>query len=352
MHEIVLPVDFQSDPESQLVSSSSDNSALPVLVSPIALQTQPPQPTTPLPQLSPLMTSHSPPLPSPHLSPHLPSSHNIPLLLQAGPSTAGETHSSCYSSDIDLRPQHQLCIAIDEGSAIVYTPSMYRNHSCGSQRSSVCSTPLTEGEVTGVIKHELKTHSRNVSETPSLPPFYSSSTSSAYHSRNSSLGSQMSSCFESDSMLNQLTDIDSCLAVHTGSNTDIRHMKLIQESRFSHRGDSSPSSCSSDLNLHHHMSKPLDPKDTIINISPLNLEETLRNLSLEKLEDYKKKLSMKSSEWIKKELDCHRDSLVVVKVSSKSKHVVHFNVKAGDIIIWEFATKKKDISFGELTLMY
>lgn len=157
----------------------------------------------------------------------------------------------------------------------------------------------------------------------------------------------MSSCFESDSMLNQLTDIDSCLAVHTGSNTDLKHVKLIQDSRFSRQGDSSPSSCSSDLNLHHHMSKPLDPKDTIINISPLNLEETLRNLSLDRVEDYKKKLSLKSSEWIKKEMECHKDSLVVVKVSSKTKHVVHFNVKAGDIIIWEFATKKKDIAFGK-----
>ena len=36
-----------------------------------------------------------------------------------------------------------------------------------------------------------------------------------------------------------------------------------------------------------------------------------------------------------------------MKVSSKTKHVVHFNVKAGDVIIWEFATKKRDIAFGE-----
>ena len=39
-------------------------------------------------------------------------------------------------------------------------------------------------------------------------------------------------------------------------------------------------------------------------------------------------------------------SLLQVKVSSKTKHVVHFNVKAGDVIIWEFATKKRDIAFG------
>lgn len=36
-----------------------------------------------------------------------------------------------------------------------------------------------------------------------------------------------------------------------------------------------------------------------------------------------------------------------MKVSSKTKHVVHFNVKAGDVIIWEFATKKRDIGFSE-----
>ena len=37
-----------------------------------------------------------------------------------------------------------------------------------------------------------------------------------------------------------------------------------------------------------------------------------------------------------------------MKVSSKSRHYVHFNVKAGDMFIWEFATKKKDIGFGKL----
>lgn len=332
-------MDFEPEFEdSSHLSSARDDHTLPVLISPVPLRNPSSLPTTPSPQpshhSSPLISTHNPVPPS--------STHAIPLLLQAGPCTVGET--SCYSSDVDLRRQHQLCIPIDEGSAVMYTPSTY--HTGGSQRSSICSAALNESEGIGVVKQEVKTHSRNVSETHSLPPFYSSSTSSAYHSRNSSLGSQMSSCFETDSMLNQLTDIDSCLAVHTGSNTDLKHLKLIQESRFSHRGDSSPSSCSSDLNLHHHMTKPLE-STTIVNISPLNLEETLRNLSLDKLEDYKKKLSMKSSEWIKKEVDCHRDSLVVVKVSSKSKHVVHFNVKAGDIIIWEFATKKKDIAFGK-----
>ena len=37
-------------------------------------------------------------------------------------------------------------------------------------------------------------------------------------------------------------------------------------------------------------------------------------------------------------------------MSSKTKHMVHYNVKCGDIIIWEFATKKRDIGFGESTM--
>jgi len=59
----------------------------------------------------------------------------------------------------------------------------------------------------------------------------------------------------------------------------------------------------------------------------------------------KKLRSFKSSEWIKKQME--KGSLIQVKVSSKTKHVVHFNVKAGDVIIWEFATKKRDIGFSE-----
>jgi hypothetical protein len=38
----------------------------------------------------------------------------------------------------------------------------------------------------------------------------------------------------------------------------------------------------------------------------------------------------------------------LTQVSSKTKHVVHYSVKCGDIIIWEFATKKRDIGFGVL----
>ena len=57
---------------------------------------------------------------------------------------------------------------------------------------------------------------------------------------------------------------------------------------------------------------------------------------------------LKSVEWIKQNIDDEKDPLVQVKVSSKTKHVVHFNVKRGDIVIWQFATKKRDISFGIL----
>ena len=113
------------------------------------------------------------------------------------------------------------------------------------------------------------------------------------------------------------------------------------------QGDSSPSSYSSELSLHQHMSKPLDRKETILKTCQVSLEDTLRNLSLEKMDKCRKSTSMKSSEWIKHQLECHKDSLVQVKVSSKTKHVVHFNVKAGDVIMWEFATKKRDISFGK-----
>lgn len=196
-----------------------------------------------------------------------------------------------------------------------------------------------------------KTHSRNVSETPSLPPFHSSSTSSAYHSRNSSLGSQLSSCcFESDSLLNQLTDIDSALAVRTGSHGDLK--------RFHRRGDTSP--CCSDLSLPTHLSSHHLPSPLLLNrvkglsLSP-SLEETLchcsstnREYILESLEEKRRASQLKSSEWIKQELEKNKESMVQVKVSSKTKHVVHYNVKCGDIIIWEFATKKRDIGFGVL----
>lgn len=288
-----------------------------------------------MPQLIPPASMHSYTItpPMPHISP-----------LSVPRATVGEFPKQCCNSDVDLYRHHQLCIAIDEDSPVKYVPSLCRNQTCSSQRSSICSSTINEGDISALVRHEYKTHSRNVSETPSLPPFHSSSTSSAYHSRNSSLGSQLSSCFESDNMSNQFTDIDS---VHTDSHSDLIRK---QDLRFSGQSDSSPSSYSSELSLHQHMSKPLDRKEAVLKMIPMNLEDTLRNLSQEKHDKCKKNISMKSSEWIKHQLECHRDSVVLVKVSSKTKHVVHFNVKAGDVIIWEFATKKKDISFGEYAL--
>lgn len=309
---VCVQVDEMSLQDNSYPSGAGDVAVLPQLIPPVPVHSY--TVTPPLPRLSPLSIPHA---------------------------TVGEFHRQCCSSDVDLHRNHQLCIAIDEDSPLKCTPSLYHNQ---SQRSSVCSH--NEGDFAALNRQEYKTHSRNVSETPSLPPFHSSSTSSAYHSRNSSLGSQLSSCFESDNMLNQLTDIDSCLALHTGSHGDLKVRR--QDSRYSRQGDSSPSSYSSELSLHQHMSKPLDRKEAVLSMSPMNLEDTLRNLSLDKLEECKKNILMKSSEWIKHQLECHKDSLVQVKVSSKTKHVVHFNVKAGDVIIWEFATKKKDIAFGKV----
>ena len=234
----------------------------------------------------------------------------------------------------------------DEDNLIAEGEMQHSSTGSASQRSSMASSTVNvtfEWEASPLCRRDLfRTHSRNVSETPSIPPFYSSSTSSAYHSRNSSLGSQMSgSCFESDSMLSQLTDLD------TGCHGDMKHPIRLQDSRYNRLGDSSPVSYSSDLSLHHHMNQPIGMHDSLLGLSPVNLEDTLKNLPMENIEERKKMASMKSSEWIKRQYERYRESLVQVKVSSKTKHVVHFNVKAGDVIIWEFATKKKDIAFGK-----
>ena len=56
---------------------------------------------------------------------------------------------------------------------------------------------------------------------------------------------------------------------------------------------------------------------------------------------------MKSGEWIRSAVE-EREGVTQVKVSSKQIHSLPFSVKAGSTIIWEFATKKRDIAFGEL----
>ena len=277
----------------------------------------------------------------------------IRLILMSEPNNPpyrpSRNHSILATDHTPLATDHTSISMEDEleGESVcswTYTPATRASYQTHSRNVSD-----TSAYTPGSSRAAHQTHSRNVSETPSLPPFYySSSTSSAYHSRNSSLGSQFSSCcFESDSMLSQLTDMDSCLALHTtGSHGDLKQQIRLQDSK--RLGDSSPTSYSSDLSLHCHMTKPIRLQDSLLGISP-KFEETLRmnrNL-LEPLVEKRKLLSVKSSEWIKREVDIN---LVQVKISSKSKHVVHFNVKAGDCIIWEFATKKRDIAFGRYSV--
>jgi hypothetical protein len=77
-------------------------------------------------------------------------------------------------------------------------------------------------------------------------------------------------------------------------------------------------------------------------------KKSKKKSKVHKWEDSLLQRGIKSVEWIKKQCEEDRDSIVQVKISSKSKHVVHFNVKAGDIVMWQFATKKRDIAFGVL----
>ena len=194
----------------------------------------------------------------------------------------------------------------------------------------------------------LPTHVRNASETPSLPPFHSSSTSSAYHSRNSSFGSQMSSCFESDSCLNQaqLTDVDSCIALHSGeSYGDKTFLRLPSDARS--WGKTCDGCYSSDLNLYCHM-RAKEGTITPLLLTPDHLDDTLRAGRVPRLslEERQKAAGVKSAEWIRKVME-EGEGVTQVKVSSKQVHAVPFSVKAGSTIIWEFATKKRDIAFGE-----
>ena len=338
-------------------SSSLDliqNDHIPQLVPPLPSSSgaegetsyHPPLPPSVSPSLSPSHQHQAPPPSLPHLLPSTQLSNHSPILTSTSATGTGSRHTGLASPEV--RFSSQLSITMEDSSSdyasdrVTYQSS---NLSSPSQRSSLCSsTANMEGDIPGFRHHYYHTHSRNLSETPSLPPFYSSSTSSAYHSRNSSMGSQMSSCcFESDSLLNEMDPA----ATRTGSYNDLKHPMRMQDSRFSRLGDSSPSSYSSDLSLHHHMNKPIGVADSLLGLSPPNLEDTLRSLPVESLEERKQMATMKSSEWIKRQMSMHRDSIVQVKISSKHKHVVHFNMKAGDIIIWEFATKKKDIGFGK-----
>lgn len=190
------------------------------------------------------------------------------------------------------------------------------------ERTSVPTTPI-EARLPSHFSH-----SRNVSETPSLPPFVSSSTSSAYHSRNSSMASQITSdCFESDS---QYTDIDSVVVTYS-SEMHTRPM-MLQEARFkfpevSAMEKSIQMQCYSigDLNA----TSPICVPEHLFMASP-TLDETLKNghnspscngqLPVlpecgEENQLSSKVAGLKSSEWIKRELRMSRQSMIQVRGS-------------------------------------
>ena len=183
--------------------------------------------------------------------------------------------------------------------------------------SSVPPTPSSDCRLSFSLVPSHMTHSRNISETPSLPPFLHSSTSSAYHSRNSSLASQITSdWFDSDS---HSTDIDSCIVMHNG---DLHRPISLQDSKFKfpdfNSVDSKNRHCFSFGDLRSSLQVP----DGVF-LPALELEDTLCTAATIKEEDVynesfdQKHLAsaMKSSEWIKKEISRARSSMVQVCVA-------------------------------------
>lgn len=189
------------------------------------------------------------------------------------------------------------------------------------ERTSVPSTPIE----TRLPSHF--THSRNVSETPSLPPFVSSSTSSAYHSRNSSMASQITSdCFETDS---QYTDIDSVVVTYS-SDIHTRSMTL-QEARFKFP---EVSAMEKSIQMQHYSigdlnaTSPICVSEHLFMTSP-TLDETLKTGQesparkgelpvLPECEEGQlstKVAGLKSSEWIKKEMRASRQSMIQVNLT-------------------------------------
>ena len=282
---------------------------------------------------------------SPLSGPHLP----LPVPQYGGGSSlASDDSSDTTCGMIDLR----------EDQMVQHEPLVTNMISCDSNDrgggGSAPHTPLSESRLPLSYLTTNLTHSRNISETPSLPPYISSSTSSAYHSRNSSMASQITSdCFDSDS---QFTDIDSCIVLQSGRGIVGMDRSVDGRYKFPDSDDCSRrGGCYSVCDL--SPGKVRMP-DHIVVASPLTLEDTLKQVATisaggcisrsdESFEVKHEASALKSSEWIKRVMAGHsRHSMVHVKVSSKTKHVVHFNVKAGDLIIWEFATKRKDIGLG------
>ncbi len=180
--------------------------------------------------------------------------------------------------------------------------------------SSVPPTPSSDCRLSFPPVPSHMTHSRNISETPSLPPFINSSTSSAYHSRNSSLASQITTdWFDSDS---HSTDIDSCIVMYNG---DLHRSINLQDSKykFPDFSDSKNRTC---LSFGDFRSSLQVPSDGVFLPAP-ELEDTLctageeDNVNNESFDQKHLASAMKSSEWIKKEMSRARSSMVQVSVA-------------------------------------
>ncbi len=186
--------------------------------------------------------------------------------------------------------------------------------------SSVPVTPSSDSRLSFSLVPSHMTHSRNISETPSLPPFISSSTSSAYHSRNSSFASQITTdWFDSDS---HSTDIDSCIVMHSG---DLQRPISLQDSKFklpdfSSPADSTNRQCFSftDLRSSHQVVEGMflpapELEDTLCTAHQGVVREE-DNVNNESFDQKHMASAMKSSEWIKKEMRRARSSMVQVSM--------------------------------------
>lgn len=182
-------------------------------------------------------------------------------------------------------------------------------------KSSVPPTPSSDSRLSFSLVPSHMTHTRNISETPSLPPFINSSTSSAYHSRNSSLVSQMTSeWFDSD---NHSADIDSCIVMHSG---DLQRPISLQDSKFRFPDFTSVDPTQRQCYSFTDLRSPLHVADSVFLPAP-ELEDTLctssdgndeDNVNNESFEQKHMASAMKSSEWIKREMRRARSSMVQV----------------------------------------
>ena len=240
-------------------------------------------------------------------------------------SVADERKSEDSSSGLNLShvlPLYPHSTGItSEGSCNITGPcdSPLRGHDTPGV-SSVPVTPSSDSRLSFSLVPSHMTHTRNISETPSLPPFISSSTSSAYHSRNSSLASQITTdWFDSDS---HSTDIDSCIVMHSG---DLQRPVSLQDSKFklpdfNGVSDSTNRHCFSftDLRSSHQvvdgMFLPAPELEDTLCTAHQNVVREEDNVNNESFDQKHMASAMKSSEWIKKEMRRARSSMVQVSV--------------------------------------